>query len=244
MQPDIAKGLFLGYIIEYLCEKQKNTRLYQQKNIAVYIAENIMRNDKDFISDHIVNIRERLKNYSKENIAADSVVREPDTGKVPVAAVVPEPDPSRVAGTRAARSRITDALKMRSELAELLAGDIARIRQDIQLKTEQLKELDSVEEELRKTPEKPAGDSPAEAGAYFRTVEAVRLDYIRCLGKYSARQEELPLTRSRENSGGFPEHFAARFTAGAAFHLVLALSIILAAFITGIFFFVAINGGI
>ena len=201
-----------------------------------------MRNDKDFISDHLVNIRDRLKVYSKEQTAAESAAspatRSPDNQE-PV-----RTDKERYVEHTAIKRRIADAGKSRAELEELLAGDIAYIKQRIRLEREQLRELEAAEENIRRTPEHPAGSSPAEAGAYFRSIEAVRLEYIRCIAKYSNRsQEEQQLARSRENGGGFPNYFAGQVKAGAAFNLVLAVSVILASVIAGIFFFAAINGG-
>ena len=196
-----------------------------------------MQKRDNYISGHLVDIRDRLKSQVQEN-SADN---QDNYGNSVVPAAMPEKKSDGI-DLSAVKRRSSDAVKSRTELQELLAAAIASAGQRIKLAEEEKRELEEAERKLTGIASAPADASPAGVGNYFRQVEEVRLDYIRSRAKY--HQEDVRNIAGGKTENVFPAYFAGQVRAGAALSMILAIAVIVAAFIIGGFFFAAINGGV
>lgn len=128
----------------------------------------------DFLSDNLVHIRDRLKAYSTgENTLPGSAApaREENTA------------PESAGRNSALTARVLEARKLRRELAGLLARELAENEAMVERQLRRAEQLRSSIVELEALPEEPAGEDPASVGNYFRSVEIIRLGYLRDKGQ-------------------------------------------------------------
>ncbi len=201
------------------------------------------RSDSNYISDRLVDIRDRLKNYSKmpSNVQPDPAPAAGLSGVPEVSHPGPAADPAAV-GAAALKRRTAEACRGRAELRELLASAAAGAGYRMEMEREQHEIMKRLEAELEALPEAPASDSPADVGRFFRDVENIRLEYLRTLARRGEAQAAVPANIGARGESVLPGYFGGRMWLGLAFSLPLIVGILLAALIAGGAFLIACGG--
>lgn len=202
------------------------------------------RSDSNYISDRLVDIRDRLKNYSRmpSNIQPDPAPSAGLSG-VPERNTPPAPAADAAAiGAAALKRRTAEACRGRIELRELLAAAAAGAGRRMEMEREQHEAMKRLEAELEALPESPATDSPADVGRFFRDVENIRLEYLRTLAMRGEAQIPASAVIGPRERSGVPGYFGGRVWMGLAFSLPVIIGMVLAALIAGGAFIIACGG--
>ena len=214
---------------------------------------------KDYISDGLIHIRDRLKTYEKGNESDPSVL--PQISEEQIAQEVrgetvksAEPDKKFV---RALKKRHDEYLKAKKDLHNKITEAMATLPEEqkkfklYEEETANLHELcRKMSEEINELTEKDEQneeDSTALADA-CRKIENSRLEFIR----QNARYNKLMPHQSHASGGGtksmLPEinsmTFLQLFRLGFAFSLPVAIAIFIGALIIGVVIFFAMGPGI
>ena len=214
---------------------------------------------KDYISDGLIHIRDRLKTYEKGNESDPSVL--PQISEEQIAQEVrgetvksAEPDKKFV---RALKKRHEEYLKAKKDLHNKITEAMATLPEEqkkfklYEEETANLHELcRKMSEEINELTEKDEQneeDSTALADA-CRKIENSRLEFIR----QNARYNKLMPHQSHASGGGaksmLPEinsmTFLQLFRLGFAFSLPVAVAIFIGAIIIGVVIFFAMGVGI
>ncbi len=144
-------------------------------------------NRKDYISDNLINIRDRLRQAHPLPDSAAAGSGPSDQTAVPSApAPAPEPVPVPVPVAAAAR-READGARARSDLLCRIAHDAAELSAGVETTEHMLRTYQSLRETLSALEEKAGRLSPESEGASFaRSVDGLRMEYFRVAGRLDA----------------------------------------------------------
>ncbi len=150
-------------------------------------------NRKDYISDNLINIRDRLR---QPRPMPDPAAESPTVPENPVAPATPERT-TAAPQTRAAVRREADGMRAQSDLLNRIAHDAAELAGEAELAEQTLRDSRALRDLLLALAEKTERLSPEKDGAVFaRNVDSLRLEYFRIAGKRDA------LRRNHGHPGG------------------------------------------
>ncbi len=140
----------------------------------------------DYISDSLVNIRDRLKNYSDG------------------ARSLPGNDASDP-GAQAVRGRAAEALNLRRDLGNRFTNELRDVDAQLEELTRYGEFLRTKIAELDALADGPSAEDVATVGEYFRRVEHIRLEFLRDQAKQSQYGTSAPAKTAAD--GGTPAAF-------------------------------------
>lgn len=146
---------------------------------------------KDYISDNLVNIRDRLR--QSPGAPEDSV-----TPEEPAAAVAPEVEPAPLAAEPAPVSgavvrREADGDRAKRDLQCRLGHESAAVETELRLLAERLEELGKLKVLFAETSRKLEETTPEKSGSLFaREVDMLRIEFFRLAGRREADTAPVP----------------------------------------------------
>ncbi len=186
-------------------------------------------NRKDYISDNLINIRDRLR---QPRPMPDSTTGTP---AAPENTASPAP-PERMSTaappqTRAAVRREADGMRAQSDLLNRIAHDAAELAGEAELAEQTLHDSRALRDLLLALEEKTGQLSPEKDGANFaRNVDNLRLEYFRIAGKRNAmRRAGGHVPRGEETGRGREWLLPAVILAGAMLLSAILVAIAMAA---------------
>ncbi len=130
---------------------------------------------KGYISDNLVNIRDRLKQQSAAT---------PESADVPTPGSTPNAAANAPASGRAAERRMAAGDDARRDLACRVARDLSRFETEEKRCRERAEELAKLQSLFRTLQEKVDAVTPETHGALFaREMDLLRIEYFRLLGR-------------------------------------------------------------